>query len=63
MSEIPSNLSALEHVLNAVREGRAAIDRDPFPHLVVENVLPDDLYATLEGAFPETGYIAETDAL
>lgn len=63
MPEIPVNLSVLEHVLRAVREGRAAIDRDPFPHLVVENVLPDDLYATLEGAFPETGYIAETDAL
>ena len=39
MPQIPANLSVLEHVLRAVREGRAAIDRDPFPHLVVENVL------------------------
>lgn len=62
MSETAMNLNVLDHVLRAVREGRAAIERDPFPHLVVENVLPDDLYEKIEREFPVTEYVAQTDA-
>ncbi len=61
MSNEATNLNVLDHVLRAVREGRAAIDRDPFPHLVVENALPDELYETIERCFPETEYVAQTD--
>lgn len=61
MTEETTNLNVLDHVLRAVREGRAAIERDPFPHLVVENVLPGDLYEMIESRFPTTEYVAQTD--
>ena len=53
------NLDVLGHVVDAVRNGRARIDRTPFPHLVVENVLPTDVYATLDEAFPSIEYVAD----
>lgn len=62
MPEASTNLNVLDHVLRAVREGRAAIEREPFPHLVVEDVLPPDLYDTIESRFPTTAYVAQTEA-
>lgn len=61
MPEDTPSLNVLEHVRDAVRAGRARIDRDPFPYLVVEDALPSALYERLEAAFPSTEYIAETD--
>ncbi len=35
----------------------ADIDRDPFPHAVIENILPEADYAALEETFPSLEYI------
>lgn len=40
------NLSILQ------RATAADLHRDPFPHVVIPNALPDDLYAELEASFP-----------
>jgi hypothetical protein len=46
--------------LNILEYARdAKIHRDPFPHLVVDDILPDEAYAALEATFPAAGYIAE----
>jgi len=38
---------------------RAEICHDPYPHLVIENVLPEADYKLLEETFPSVEYIAE----
>ena len=53
------NLDVLGHVVEAVRSGRARIDRNPYPHLYVEDVLPPDLYEAIDRAFPSIDYIAD----
>ena len=40
---------------------RAEIVRDPYPHLVIENVLPEADYKLLEETFPTVEYIAGGD--
>ena len=40
---------------------RAQIDRDPYPHLVIENVLPEADYKALEETFPTVEYIAQSE--
>ena len=42
------NLSILQ------RATAADLQLDPFPHVVIPNALPDDLYAELEASFPST---------
>lgn len=57
------DMNVMEHAREAVRSGRARIDRDPFPHLVVDDVLPPELYAELEAAFPEIEYVADGEPI
>lgn len=39
--------------LSVLQKATAAdVRRDPFPHLILENALPEDLYAALEASFP-----------
>jgi hypothetical protein len=40
-------------------EARATMSRDPFPHLVVENILPRELYESLDQAFPSDDYVID----
>lgn len=49
----------LSHALRAIEEGRAQIERDPYPHLVVENILPQALYDELEANFPSVEYVID----
>jgi hypothetical protein len=44
----------LEHVRRAVNE--ASLDMEPFPHIVVDPVLPDDAYDALVGAVPPPAF-------
>lgn len=40
------------------RASRSQIIRDPFPHVVIENVLPEADYRDLEETFPSVEYVA-----
>lgn len=42
---------------------RASIERDPFPHLVIENVLPEAEYKALEETFPDVEYVAGSEPI
>jgi len=42
---------------------RADIVRDPYPHLVIENVLPEADYKLLEETFPTVEYIARNETI
>jgi hypothetical protein len=46
----------LEHVRRAVNE--ASLDMEPFPHIVVDPVLPDDAYDALVGAVPPLRFLS-----
>lgn len=54
-----TSLFVLEHVRAALDAGRAKIERDPYPHVVVEEVLPRALYDRLEAGFPSVESIAD----
>lgn len=41
---------------------RADLRYDPFPHLVIENCLPEDYYRALEQSYPEDATILQLDA-
>ena len=58
---MPKNV--LDYALKATRDGAARIDRSPFPHLVVENILPREIYDELEANFPSVEYIADGDEI
>ncbi len=51
--------NVLDYAKSAIDDRRAVIERDPFPYLVVENILPADVYAELEANFPSIEYVAE----
>lgn len=53
----------LSHAQRAIQEGRAQIVRDPYPHLVVENILPQDVYDELEASFPSVEYVADGEEI
>jgi hypothetical protein len=42
---------------------RASIELDPYPHLVIENVLPEADYNALEESFPSVEYIAKGEKI
>lgn len=44
------------------RASRADIRLDPYPHLLIEDALPDALYRHLEGKFPDWRRVAGEDA-
>jgi predicted nuclease with TOPRIM domain len=46
----------LEHVRRAANE--ASLDMEPFPHIVVDPVLPDDAYDALVGAVPPLRFLS-----
>ena len=39
---------------------RAQVKLDPFPHLIVENVLPEALYTQLDSTFPESLMLSDS---
>lgn len=53
------NLNVLEYARKAVESGRAKIESDPYPHLVVDDVLPADVYSALEPIFPSVEYVMD----
>ena len=42
---------------------RAQLKIDPFPHFIVENVLPEALYSRLDSSFPESLMLSESDSI
>ena len=57
------NLDVLGHVVEAVRSGRARIDRNPYPHLYVEDVLPPDLYDAIDRGVAKVHSIVKGDTV
>ncbi|MBT6273701.1 MAG: hypothetical protein HOI95_06170, partial [Chromatiales bacterium] len=46
--------AAIEHARNAI--ANATLHTDPFDHIYVENVFPEDFYATLQANLPDTQF-------
>lgn len=57
------SIDVLQYALQATQSGRARIVTDPFPHLVVEDILPPDAYDALEAHFPSVEYIADGEPI
>ena len=39
---------------------RAQLKTDPFPHFIVENVLPETIYSRLDSTFPESLMLSDS---
>ena len=43
--------------LNVLQKGGVVV-ADPYPHIIIEDALPDNVYAELERTFPENAVLS-----